>query len=313
MGETKKIAIITLALVSSLVFVLFNAGYASYSRDSMTVNNEHGTLVVRRGDSDMLRYRYKDVPFKPYVQQLYTPGGINVLRDAPADHLHHHALMFAVAVEGVNFWEEHLQPGRQRHQSLKHYARAGNGARPRMAGFIERLDWINPRTGEVLLKELRKIAVCQVMGATLLTWQSQLEPPPSKRSVTLTGSRYFGMGMRFIKSMDAGGQFLNADGKRGPEGTNGVRSRWCSYTAKAGGEPVMVAIFDHPNNDRHPATWFTMEKPFAYLSATLNLHKKPLEVVSSKPLVLRYGVALWDGRVEADQINELYEHWVKSE
>ena len=32
--------------------------------------------------------------------------GENLLRDAPHDHLHHHALMYGIRVNGVNFWEE---------------------------------------------------------------------------------------------------------------------------------------------------------------------------------------------------------------
>jgi serine protease Do len=68
-------------------------------------------------------------------------------------------------------------------------------------------------------------------------------------------------------------------------------------------------MFDHPQNPRHPATFFTMTKPFAYLSATLNLHKEPLKVVSDKPLVLRYAVAVWDGKVETEQIDKCYRQW----
>ncbi|GAH89700.1 unnamed protein product, partial [marine sediment metagenome] len=61
---------------------------------------------------------------------------------------------------------------------------------------------------------------------------------------------------------------------------------------------------------RHPTQWFTMTKPFAYLSATLNLHKEPLKVTSDKPLILRYAVAVWDGRVKTEQIPRLYQQWV---
>jgi hypothetical protein len=68
-------------------------------------------------------------------------------------------------------------------------------------------------------------------------------------------------------------------------------------------------MFDHPNNPRHPATWFTMAKPFAYMSATLRLHEEPMRL--DKHLLLIYGVALWDGRVETEQIDGLYREWVK--
>jgi hypothetical protein len=55
-------------------------------------------------------------PAKPYVRRLYTPGGVNVLRDEVPDHKHHHGLMFAIAAEGVNFWEEAPGCGREEPQ-----------------------------------------------------------------------------------------------------------------------------------------------------------------------------------------------------
>jgi len=150
---------------------------------------------------------------------------------------------------------------------------------------------------------------------TLLNWKSTLAVPSGKESVTLTGSHYFGLGMRFLESMDVGGQFHNAEGKtgdivRGDERL--VRARWCSYTAGANGKPVTIAMFGHPDNLRHPTQWFTMTKPFAYLSATLNLHREPLKLTSDKPLVLRYAVAVWDNQVENEQIENLYNWWVNS-
>jgi len=109
--------------------------------------------------------------------------------------------------------------------------------------------------------------------------------------------------------MDTGGQFRNAEGKTGVQETNDKQAVWCAYNASADGKPVTLAMFDYPDNERHPATWFTMDNPFAYLSATLGLHKEPLKIVSGKPLVVRYGVALWDGQVQPEQIDKLYKRW----
>jgi hypothetical protein len=87
--------------------------------------------------------------------------------------------------------------------------------------------------------------------------------------------------------------------------------RWCAYTAKADGKEVTVAIFDSPDNPRHPNRVFTMTRPFAYLSATLNLWKEPMKLDVSKPLALCYGVAVWDGTVKRADIESLYKQWVK--
>ena len=52
-----------------------------------------------------------------------------------------------------------------------------------------------------------------------------------------------------------------------------------------------------------------MLDPFAYLSATLNLYKEPLEIVAGKPLELTYGVAVWDGEVSRERVEAMYDRW----
>lgn len=308
MERFKSVTAIILLSVGSLT--PFGAQAASAQSPMRIIIGEE-TLSVYRGEHVMLRYCYDNVPFKPYIGQLFSPNGVNILRDAPADHLHHHGLMFAVAADGVNFWEEHRSPGRQAHRAFNDVKINKSNGIPR-ASFTEHIDWLNPPTGELLLKELRTIKVFQTKDteASLLTWQSEFEAPQGKDFVMLTGSSYFGLGMRFLKSMDTGGHFYNADGKTSVDGTNGEQSIWCVYTAAANGKSVTIAMFSHPDNDRHPATWFTLNKPFAYLSLTMNLDKKPVKIISGKPLMVRYAVALWDGPVQANKIDQLYQHWI---
>jgi hypothetical protein len=112
--------------------------------------------------------------------------------------------------------------------------------------------------------------------------------------------------MRFVQSLDPGGTFTHPDGKTGVEGTNDVPPRRCAYSAVADGKPVTVAMFDCPQNPRHPATWFTMDSHFAYLAVTLNLHRQPLVIRAAEPLELRYAVVLWDGAVEPENMEKLY-------
>jgi hypothetical protein len=90
-------------------------------------------------------------------------------------------------------------------------------------------------------------------------------------------------------------------------------ANWCAYPAQIDGKLVTVAMFGHPSNPRSPATWFTMAKPFAYLSATLNLHREPLELQKGTPLELRYCVAVWNGQIEKTRIDEVYQWWLNWE
>jgi hypothetical protein len=299
--------------VAALLFFLMLFDTA-FGEEPMRITMEEDAISIHQGQQNLLCYRYEGVPFKPYVQQFYSPGGINVLRDAPHDHLHHHALMYAVAVDGVNFWEEQTKPGRQLHKRFDNVRVEKDDDMPQ-AGFTEKIHWINPGNRDLLLVEQRIIKVCQLddVKATLLNWQTSLGVPPGKKSMTLSGSHYFGLGMRFLESMDTGGEFINSAGQAGNvvRGSEQItRADWCAYIAKADGKPVTIAMFGHPENLRHPTHWFTMTTPFAYLAATLNLYKEPLKVNSDKPLVLRYAVAVWDGRIDKSKIDQVYRRWI---
>jgi len=131
----------------------------------------------------------------------------------------------------------------------------------------------------------------------------------------LTGEHYFGLGLRFVESMDRGGRFLNAEGSAGESVRGSERltpAKWCAYTATADGHPVTVAVFDHPSNPRHPARMFTMTPPFAYIAATLNLWKEPMTLKAGEVLELIYGIALWDGELQPAEIERVYRLWVQT-
>ncbi len=277
-----------------VVAVLAAFAAASWAEDA---------VPVKCGDKTIFTYMKGPAPFKSYVQSLYTPSGINVIRDQVADHIHHHGLMFALTVNDVDFWSELDTCGREVSKSFK----------TRENGVAEELDWTAP-DGKVLLKERRAVraALPKPDGPAVVTWRMKLEAPegaPAK----LTGSHYAGLGMRFQESMDKIGAFFNSSGKpgeiiRGEE--HNVPAEWCAYTAPCDGKPVTVAIFSDPNNARHPTTFFTMPVGFAYQSATLNVYREPLTIEPGKPLALRYGVALWDGKVGAEQVGAAYKEWV---
>src|SRR5690606_22625381 len=98
-------------------------------------------------------YRWAGVPFKPYVRELTTPSGTNVIRDAPADHLHHHGLMFAVTVDGVNFWEEAASSGVQRHPDPPRLVEVGTV----LETLTVPVEWVYPADDKHLLNEERML------------------------------------------------------------------------------------------------------------------------------------------------------------
>jgi hypothetical protein len=281
----------------------------------LVIARDQQSVSVTQGDRLLFQYRYGGVSHKPYVARLASPSGVNVLRDAPADHLHHHGLMFAWHVGGVNFWEERPDSGRQIHDSWSELRvtnlRIADTRSTEVAVLREQLRWEGPN-GEMLLEEERLLAVPPVnpQEPTCLTWQSTLTAPRESKTVTITGTNYSGLGARFLPAMDVNGSFRNDKNATGVTATNAQRASWCAYTARPGPDAsVTVAMFDAVSNARHPAIWFTMDEPFAYLAATLGLDTRPAEVLAGQPLTLRYGVAVFDGDVDRAAVDAAHVRW----
>jgi len=304
---------LSVAFLAALTSVVLTAGASA--ADLKTVCDKD-TITVKDGDRVSMVYRSTPGPFKVYVQEWYTPGGLQVLRDSPHDHVHHHALMYAIGAEETDFWGEAPQhkPGKQVPRGEGEVTvEAADGKR--RAVIRQKIDW-GGVNGDHLLVETRTLTLdpVSVPGASLLTWDSHFEVAKGRDSTELWGRKYFGLGVRFVTSMDKLGKFLHADpdasqAAGGSDKT--LRADWCAYAAPVDGKPVTLAMFDDPKNPRHPAAWFTMTSPFAYMSATLNLADEPMTVVAGKPIRLRYGIALWDGTVEAEQVGQAYRAWAK--
>jgi len=299
-------------IVAGAAFSVALAASAAPAADESPVRIEKGpgNITVLWDGQALARYQSAPNPRKPYLERLCSPAGVNVLRDSPADHKHHHGLMFAVAVDGVDFWSETPQCGRQQDSGLTTSVRPGKGDRPRReatpaASLVQRITWASPE-GKPLLEETRTLEFTRLAAGpvTLVLWQSRLAPPSGRPACNLSGSPYFGLGMRFVAAMDQGGQFFNNARRVGQAGTGTTRAAWTAYSASVDGKPVTVAMFDMPDNPRRPAVWFTMQEPFAYLSATLGLHEKPLAIWASEPVVLCYAVAVWDGRTSPAAVSE---------
>ena len=273
-------------------------------------------ITVAASSRPLLKYRFDGVPRKPYVAELYSPSGRQVLRDSPQDHKHHHALMLALGAGGIDFWSENEKCGSQRHVRMTSPEITATAAGHAMR-FTQELEWTGPGQKDPILSERRTIAASREQDgpATLVTWHSRLQPAAGRADVELSGAHYFGLGVRFVTSMDGTGKFRTDSGQLGEivRGTERVGpAKWCAYSAPVDGKPVTLALFDSPHNARHPAPMFTMTAPFAYVSATLNLWKQPLVLkAGAPPLNLRYGIALWDGEVDQQVIERLYAKWVQ--
>ncbi len=287
----------------------------------LRIEHQDDQVVLRDGQRVVLVYRAAPGPCKPYVKEWSTPGGVQVLEDAPPDHAHHHGLMLAIGVDGVDFWGEAPaeQPGRQVPRgriAVNCRSRSQNGRTTSRARIEQTLDWQDAE-GTPLLEETRTIAWHRLpeIDGVLMSWTSRLAPAAGREQAELWGRHYFGLGMRLGPTGEEPAEFINSSGEPGEvvRGSERLcRATWCACLGTIEGHEFTAAAFDHPDNPRAPATFFTMNQPFAYLSATLDLKSEPLKLSADKPVTLRYGLALWDGHVEAAEIARAARAWQQS-
>jgi hypothetical protein len=267
----------------------------------------------------LLVYSFAPQKFKPYVKELGTLAGDNVLRDAPHDHLHHHALMYAIKVNGINFWEE--VPGCGVEKPVQTVAPTfGTDAQGRPQSVIRQtLHWLAPQdaflpdtTAAALLIEQRTLtlSVDEAAREVALQWKSAFKVGTKTNLVTLIGANYHGLGIRFVQEFDPIARHLNSGGPPDLKGRQDVsRHQWGSVSFDLPGKPATLVLFGHPGNPRGDAWFFTMRESFAYLSATQNLDQEPLVYRSGQTFELNYLVTVYPELKSAEAINQRAQSW----
>ena len=273
----------------------------------VTVDEKSGQLNIHHAGKSLLVYSFASNQFKPYVKELRTLRGVNVLLDSPADHLHHHGLMYAIRINGTNFWEELADSGRQKHIRFINCA-----ANSTSANLIELVHWIAPRNNEPLLIEERTIelSIDPQNEEAVLRWTGRFTVGQQK--VTLHGSGYNGLGLRFPKHWNAVAKHHNSEDLpySAAHTWDVTTARWASVSSDAG-DPVTVILFGNPTNPGE-TRFFSMNNPFTYLSVTQNIELRPLNYRSGERFDLNYLLLLYDGERNSADLDKRYHQWLKS-
>lgn len=286
------------------------------------VQPEHGLIEWRFKGRKLLAYSFAKNQFKPYVRELYSLTGNSVLRDAPADHLHHHGLMYAIRVNGVNFWEEVNQPGHQRHLKLLAHDTSLSASGLSQASFTELVHWVPhgdralvDTTTAALLVERRTLTltVDETKEEVALAWHAEFEVGERTNRITLHGSEYNGLGLRLPATWDHVARHENSENAPWPaSGKPGaVPARWGTVSHSVDGRTLHVALFARPRGQAGTNSFFAMTEPFTYLSATQGLDKAPLEYRAGDRFAIDHLVLVYPAARTAAQIETRYLAWAR--
>lgn len=210
-------------------------------------------------------YVFKDVP-RPFCYPVIGPGGVQMtrhwpMREAPAedrDHKHHRSLWFTHgSVNGHDFWSEDKNFGRIVHDG---FAEVKSG---RNAGVIRsRNKWVAADGKVICTDELTVRVHNRPSSERVLDYEITIHA--SEGDLTFGDTKEGTMAIRLAETMrlkpnkeNAGkptGSIVNSEGVR-DGATWSQRAAWCDYYGPVEGRTVGVAVFDHPQNPRHPTWW----------------------------------------------------------
>jgi hypothetical protein len=225
----------------------------------VSIKEENGTVRVEIGGSLFTEYHYQDVA-RPFLYPVIGPDGTPMTRNwpmvkttnEPTDHVHHKGLWFAHGnVNGVDFWSEQKAYGKTVHQRFLDL-KSGQEE-----GVIRSLNaWAAP-SGTVVCTDERLIRFRAARGVREIDYEITLIA--SHGNLTIGDTKEGSMSIRLPASLSVSGtnglgHIITSEGLKDGAAW-GKPASWVDYYGPVNGKTVGVAMFDHPQNPRHPTRW----------------------------------------------------------
>ena len=262
---------------------------------------------------------------KPILYPVLGPGGIPMTRSYPVeegveaeatDHVHHESLWFTHdEVNGVDFWA-HRPDSEGRHARIvqKSMRVTDDGA------IVSENAWLAP-DGKAVLTDTRVYRFDGDENERTIDISVTLHA--SEGEVHFGDTKEGSMAIRVrtpLQLKDGSGSSGAAGHIRTSEGLVdgdawGKRARWVDYFGEIDGVPVGIALFDHPENLRHPTRWHARDyglftaNPFGVKHFTGN-DSEPggYTLAAGADLPLRYRF-LFHGETDASDLERQWKAW----
>jgi hypothetical protein len=294
------------------------------------ITEQPDRLRVEINGALFTEYVFKDTP-RPYCYPLLGPGGAAMTRNFPMkdiagedhDHKHHRSLWFTHgSVNGRDFWTEDKEFGRIVHDG---FATVSSG---KDVGVIKsRNKWVNT-DGTVTCTDERTLRVYNRPANERIV-DFEITIHASNGELTFGDTKEGTMALRLNETMrlkpnkdNVGkptGHIVNSEGVR-DGATWGKRATWCDYYGPVEGKTLGIAIFDHPQNPRHPTWWHVRDyglfaaNPFGKhdFESLPDKAAGNLIVSAGKSITFRYRVYIHEGDEKQAEVADRYAEYVKS-
>lgn len=289
--------------------------------------NQHPAITTSKG-SDGKEVK-NVIPTKHvYFYPVIGPGGVQMTRNWPMvpdaedeekDHPHHRSLWYSHgAVNGIDFWSETPKAGKIVHDEFLEL-KSGNDY-----GVIRSTcKWIAPN-GKIMMTDERLFKVYNRLdNERIFDFEVTLKAPPDA-DVTLGDTKEGTMAIRVAESMRVNrgknkkgeGHIVQSTGVMDTQAW-GKRAEWCDYYGPVQGKIVGIAIFDHPENPRHPTYWHVRDYGL-FAANPFGIHdfeKRPagsgdLKIPAGKSVTFKYRFYIHEGTDKEAKVAERYKEYI---
>jgi hypothetical protein len=300
---------------------------AADSKEGVQITQLDDRLRIEINGELFTEYHFKNAS-RPFLYPVLGPEGLPMTRDWPMkesdneerDHKHHRSLWFDHGdMNGVDFWSEEPKAGKTVHEEFT-AIKAG-----REVGIIQSRNKYVAPDGKIICTDDRALRIYNRRDERLFDFEVTIHA--SNGDVTFGDTKEGMLAMRLNETMRQGpnkfnkdkptGHIVNSEGVRDGE-TWGKRAAWCDYHGPVNGKIVGVAIFDHPQNPRHP-TWWHVRDYGLFAANPFGLHdfeKKPagagnLKLSAGQSVTFRYRFYIHRGDEKEGKVAQQYQEYVK--
>jgi sugar phosphate isomerase/epimerase len=299
------------------------SGTGQKDSSGVKITRQEKTLRVDINGKLFTEYCFKDVP-RPYFYPVIGPTGVPIIRhwpmkegkDEAQDHVHHRSLWFTHGeINGHDFWGEGGKSGKIVHDK---FLKVTYG---RDMGVIQANNKYVARDGQVICTDTRTHRfyppVAEPDGQIM---DFEITIHASQGKVVMGDTKEGSMAIRLtptmrLKGKVGKGHILNSEGQRDGQ-TWGKRAAWCDYYGPVEDKIVGVAIFDHPQNPKHP-TWWHVRDYGLFAANPFGVHdfeKKPegtgdITIPAGESLTFKYRFYFHKGDTNQAKVAEHYREY----
>lgn len=250
---------------------------------------------------------------RPYFYPVIGPGDSSVTRmghPAAADHGHHRSFWWGHnSIAGVNFWEESRNQGNKPQIRQDNWIHFQDGDIE--AAFAVQLGWYDSHNSKLMQQDLITLVRPLPNGELWMEINTRFIPVPVELKIQKTNFGF--LGIRVAKTISAkfgGGLLSSSNGEKSEKNIFAKPAKWIDYSGPVT-EKCYAGItwFDHPLNQRHPVSWHVRDD--GWMSPAFCLRDEYL-LEKSKPLELRYGLHIHDGKLDVKVAEKQFQSFTDS-